>query len=263
MSDLAGKKIVVTGAAGGIGLATSKLAASLGASVLAVDNDAAVEDTAALIRADGGHAEAVRADVSDENDVAGFVAECVNRFGNIDGLHANAGIIGADKPFRDLTPEDWQRTLGINLVGTFLCVKHVAAHLVAQKSGAIVCTASVAGLRANAGPVDYSASKAGVISMTQTIAYELYGTGVRINAVCPGLIETGMTESIFTNARERGTEARIGQVNPSARHGTPDEIAEMACFLLSDAASYVNGQAFPVDGGLSASHPWVYPQGKG
>jgi NAD(P)-dependent dehydrogenase (short-subunit alcohol dehydrogenase family) len=263
MSDLAGKKIIVTGAAGGIGLATSKLAASLGASVLAVDNNAAVEDTAALIRADGGHAEAVKADVSDENDVAGFVAECVNRFGNIDGLHANAGIIGAHKPFQDLTPEDWQRTLGINLVGTFLCIKHVAAHLVAQESGAIVCTASVAGLRANAGPVDYSASKAGVISMTQTIAYELYGTGVRINAVCPGLIETGMTEGIFTSARERGTEGRIGQVNPSARHGTPDEIAEMACFLLSDAASYVNGQAFPVDGGLSASHPWVFPQGKG
>jgi NAD(P)-dependent dehydrogenase (short-subunit alcohol dehydrogenase family) len=263
MSDLVGKKIIVTGAAGGIGLATSKLAASLGASVLAVDNDAAVEDTATLIRADGGHAEAVRADVSDENDVAGFVAECVNRFGNIDGLHANAGIIGAYKPFQDLTPEDWQRTLGINLVGTFLCIKHVAAHLVAQKGGSIVCTASVAGLRANAGPVDYSASKAGVISMTQTIAYELYGTGVRINSVCPGLIETGMTESIFTSARERGTEARIGQVNPSARHGTPDEIAEMACFLLSDAASYVNGQAFPVDGGLSASHPWVFPQGKG
>jgi NAD(P)-dependent dehydrogenase (short-subunit alcohol dehydrogenase family) len=263
MSDLAGKKIIVTGAAGGIGLATSKLAASLGASVLAVDNNAAVGDTAALIRADGGHAEAVKADVSDENDVAGFVAECVNRFGNIDGLHANAGIIGAHKPFQDLTPEDWQRTLGINLVGTFLCIKHVAAHLVAQESGAIVCTASVAGLRANAGPVDYSASKAGVISMTQTIAYELYGTGVRINAVCPGLIETGMTEGIFTSARERGTEGRIGQVNPSARHGTPDEIAEMACFLLSDAASYVNGQAFPVDGGLSASHPWVFPQGKG
>jgi len=263
MSDLAGKKIIVTGAAGGIGLATSKLAASLGASVLAVENNAAVEDTAASIRADGGHAQAVRADVSDENDVAGFAAECVDLFGNIDGLYANAGIIGAYKPFQDLTPEDWQRTLGINLVGTFLCIKHVAAYLVAQKSGAIVCTASVAGLRANAGPVDYSASKAGVISMTQTIAYELYGTGVRINAVCPGLIETGMTESIFSNARERGTEGRIGQVNPSARHGTPDEIAEMACFLLSDAASYVNGQAFPVDGGLSASHPWVFPQGKG
>jgi NAD(P)-dependent dehydrogenase (short-subunit alcohol dehydrogenase family) len=262
MSDLAGKRIIVTGAAGGIGRANSVLAASSGAAVLAVDIDADVDDTAAMIRADGGQAESVRADVSDENDVAGFVAECVEHFGGIDGLHANAGIIGAYKPFHKLTPDDWQRTLGINLVGSFLCVKHVAAHLVAQKSGAIVCTASVAGLRANAGPVDYSASKAAVISMTQTIAYELYGTGVRINAVCPGLIETGMTESIFTSARERGTEERIGQVNPSARHGTPEEIAAMVCFLLSDASSYVNGQALPVDGGLSASHPWVFPQSK-
>ena len=139
-------------------------------------------------------------------------------------------------------------------------MKHVAQHLVAKKSGSIVCTASVAGLRANAGGVDYSASKAGVISLVQTIAYELYGTGVRINAVCPGLIETGMTEPIFAGARRKGTADRIGQINPSARHGSPEEIAEMVCFLLSDAGSYVNGQAIAVDGGLSASHPWVYPQ---
>jgi len=262
MTNLSGKVIIVTGAASGIGRATSELAAKSGASVLAVDNAEAVAETAAHIEGLGGHAIATRADVSDENDVSRFVAECIEHFGRIDGLHANAGVIGAYKPFQELTPDDWQRTLGINLVGTFLCIKHVAAQLVAQQSGAIVCTASVAGLRANAGPVDYSASKAGVISMTQTIAYELYGTGVRINAVCPGLIETGMTESLFTRARDKGSAARIGQVNPSARHGTPAEIAEMACFLLSDAASYVNGQAFPVDGGLSASHPWVFPQNK-
>lgn len=263
MTTLADKNIIVTGAASGIGRATSILAAQLGASVYAVDYSEKVEETAAHIESAGGHAIAVRADISDENDVAGFVDECVQRLGRIDGLHANAGVIGAFKPFGELTTEDWQRTLGINTVGTFLCIKHVAEHLIEQHSGAIICTASVAGLRANAGPADYSASKAAVISMTQTIAYELYGTGVRINAVCPGLVETGMTESLFTRARAKGTEARIGQVNPSARHGTPEEIAEMACFLLSDAASYVNGQAFPVDGGLSASHPWVYPQSKG
>ena len=99
-----------------------------------------------------------------------------------------------------------------------------------------------------------------MISLVQTIAYELYGTGVRINAVCPGLIETGMTEPIFAGARRKGTASRIGQINPSKRHGEPEEIAEMVCFLLSDAASYVNGQAIAVDGGLSASHPWVFPQ---
>ena len=129
-----------------------------------------------------------------------------------------------------------------------------------QGAGAIVATASVAALRANAGGVDYSASKAGVISIAQTVAYQLYGTGIRINAICPGLIETGMTKPTFDRARERGTEGRIGQVNPTKRYGQPEEIGQMACFLLSDKASYVNGQAIPVDGGLSASHPWVFPR---
>jgi NAD(P)-dependent dehydrogenase (short-subunit alcohol dehydrogenase family) len=118
----------------------------------------------------------------------------------------------------------------------------------------------VAGLRANAGGVDYSASKAGVISIVQTVAYALYGEGIRINAICPGLIETGMTRPIFERAAERGTTDRIGQINPTRRFGQPDEIAQMACFLLSDRSSYVNGQAIAVDGGLSASHPWVYPR---
>ena len=119
---------------------------------------------------------------------------------------------------------------------------------------------SVAGLRANAGGVDYSASKAGVISIVQTTAYQTYGSGVRINAICPGLIETGMTKPTFERARARGNEDKIGQINPMKRFGQPSEIGEMACFLLSDRASYVNGQAVAVDGGLSASHPWVYPR---
>ena len=260
MTELAGKTIIITGAASGIGRATSLLAASKGASVLAVDYAEEVDETVASIESAGGVAAAVRADVSVESDVNEFITDCVDRYGGIDGLYANAGVSGGNKPFQELTLDDWQRTLSINLVGTFLCVKHAARHLVEQQHGSIVCTASVAGLRANAGGVDYSASKAGVISMVQTIAYELYGSGVRINAVCPGLIETGMTESIFTRARAKGSEDRIGQVNPTARYGKPSEIAEMACFLLSDAASYVNGQAFPVDGGLSASHPWVFPR---
>ena len=118
----------------------------------------------------------------------------------------------------------------------------------------------MAGLRANAGGVDYSASKAGVISIVQTTAYQTYGSGVRINAICPGLIETGMTKPTFERARARGNEDKIGQINPMKRFGQPSEIGEMACFLLSDRASYVNGQAVAVDGGLSASHPWVYPR---
>jgi len=145
-------------------------------------------------------------------------------------------------------------------VGVFLAIKHSVPHFIGQGHGAIVCTASVAGLRANAGGVDYSASKAGVISIVQTTAYQLYGTGVRINAICPGLIETGMTKPTFDMARARGSEDKIGQINPAKRYGQPQEIGEAACFLLSDRASYVNGHALPVDGGLSASHPWVFPR---
>ena len=127
----------------------------------------------------------------------------------------------------------------------------------AAGGGAIICTASVAGLRANAGKSAYAASKAGVISLVQTAANDLYGTGVRVNAICPGLIRTGMTQPIFEGARARGSEGRIGQLNPLRRPGEPREIAAMALFLASDEASYVNGQAFAVDGGLSSTHPFT------
>jgi NAD(P)-dependent dehydrogenase (short-subunit alcohol dehydrogenase family) len=193
MTDLADKKIIITGAASGIGRATSIMATSRGASVLLVDVADNIGDTADLIRAQGGQAIAVQADICKEDAVKALVASCVDEFGGIDGIYANAGISGARKSFLDLTPVEFQKTLEVNILGTFNCIKHVASQMVTQKSGSNVCTASVAGLRANAGGVDYSASKAAIISMTQTIAYQLYGTDVRINAICPGLIETGMT----------------------------------------------------------------------
>lgn len=124
-------------------------------------------------------------------------------------------------------------------------------------SGSIIATASVAGLRSNAGATPYSASKAAVVSLAQTAAFQLAGTGVRVNAVCPGLIETGMTAPVFDAARARGTQGRIGQLNPLRRAGHADEIARVALFLASDESSYVNGQAWAVDGGLSAGHPFV------
>ena len=254
------KRVIITGAGSGIGRATSKLAAGYGAQVVCVDLNPSVHETAAAIQASGGSAIALEADVSDESQVKKYVDACLNEFGRVDGIYANAGVSGGGRPMLELTVEDWQRTLAVNTIGVFLAVKHTVPHFTTQGSGAIVCTASVAGIRANAGGVDYSASKAGVISIAQTVAYQLYGTGIRINAICPGLIETGMTKPAFDRARERGTTDRIGQINPTKRFGNPPEIGEMACFLLSDRASYVNGQAIPVDGGLSASHPWVYPQ---
>lgn len=124
-------------------------------------------------------------------------------------------------------------------------------------SGSIIATASVAGLRSNAGSTDYSASKAAVISLMQTTSYQLSGTGIRCNAICPGLIETGMTGPVYEVARKKGTERKIGQLNPMRRGGVADEVARVALFLGSDEASYVNGQAWAVDGGLSAGHPFV------
>src|SRR4029077_14947016 len=157
------------------------------------------------------------------------------------------------------TVEHWQEVLRVNLIGAFLAIKHAGPHMVKQGAGSIICTASVAGLRANAGGNPYSASKAGVNSLVQTAANSLYGTGLRVNAICPGLIETGMTEPIFERARERGTHEKIGQLNPLQRAGGPQEIAAMALFLVSDESSYVNGQAFPVDGGLTSTLPFTKP----
>ena len=126
-----------------------------------------------------------------------------------------------------------------------------------KSSGSIIATASVAGLRSNAGTTPYSASKAAVISVAQTVAFQLGGTGIRVNAICPGLIETGMTAEVFEKARKRGTEIKIGQLNPARRAGRADEVARVALFLGSDESSYVNGQAWAVDGGLSAGHPFI------
>lgn len=258
MADLKGKKIIITGASSGIGRASAKLAVQRGASVLAVDID---PNTAATADELNGAIAFMQVDVSKEEQVAAMAERCVRTFGGIDGIFANAGIDAGGVPFLEQTAEHWQRILAINTIGVFLCIKHTAPYLTKQAYGSIVCTASVAGLRANAGAVSYSASKAGVISIVQTTSYHLYGTGVRVSAVCPGLIETNMTQRMFDKLRGLGKEARIGLINPTKRHGQPSEIAEMACFLLSDAASYVNGQAIAIDGGLSASHPWAYPRG--
>lgn len=260
MQTLKGKTAIVTGAASGIGRASAKLFAAHGAAVVVLDRAAEVQDTADAIRAAGGRAIALVKDSSSEPDIAAAVQTAVNEFGGLDVCYANAGISGGLVPFFEETAERFSEIVKINLIGTFLLAKYAAIEMVKHRRGSIICTASVAGLRSGAGGVPYSASKAGVISLVQTIANQLSGSGVRINAICPGLIETGMTRPIFERARERGTEGRIGQLNPLQRNGEPEEIAQTALFLASDAASYVNGQAIAVDGGLSSSHPVVIPR---
>ncbi len=250
-----GKSVLVTGAASGIGQATARLFASEGAHVLAVDLDAP---------ADEGPITGLAGDAGREADVAAMIAAAIARHGGLDIVCANAGISGGLAGLFDQSAADWEALLRVNLVGPFLAIKHGAqAMRAAGRPGAIVCTASVAGLRAGAGGPAYSASKAGVINLVQTAAQQLTGTGIRVNAVCPGLIETGMTRMIYDHARAKGREDMIGQLNPLRRGGEPEEIARAIAFLASDEASYVNGHALVVDGGLSTSHPFAKPRAAG
>ena len=258
MGRLSGKKAIVTGAASGIGRASDRIFAREGARVVAVDMvEEGLAATVAMITEAGDIATAVTADAGSEDDVADFINNCVETYGGLDVIYANAGVSGGRVPLGQQTVEMWRNVLQINLIGPFLAIKHAAPIMLAQGKGSIICTASVAALRANAGGPPYAASKAGVVSLVQTTANELFASGVRVNAICPGLIETGMTKPTFDRARARGTEEKIGQLNPTRRNGEPEEIANMALFLASDEASYVNGQAYAVDGGLSSTHPFV------
>lgn len=258
MGRLEQKRAIVTGAGSGIGRASAILFAEQGARVLAVDIDEpGVRGTCDAIAATGGTAIAVAADAGCERDVPRFVERCISEFGGVDVLFANAGISGKLGPLDVQSVSIWNDVLRVNLIGPYLAAREVAPHMLGRRSGSIVCTASVAALAANAGPIPYSASKAGVVSLVQTLANEFYGSGVRVNAICPGLIETGITKPLFDDARARGKQDKIGQFNPLARPGRPEEIAMLALFLASDEASYVNGQAIAADGGLSSTLPFA------
>ena len=257
MGRLEGRTAVITGAASGIGRAASLLFAHEGAKVVCCDRADTVEETAAMVVKAGGKAVALNGDAGDETFVEAYIARAQSEFGGLDVVWANAGISGGWMPLDEQTPDYWAEILRVNLIGAFLAVKHASRVMIPTGKGSIICTASVAGIRSGAGGPAYSASKAGVISLAQTSANEFYGTGVRVNAIAPGLIETGMTKPIFDGARARGNEDKIGQLNPLTRYGVADEIAHTALFLASDDASYVNGQTIAVDGGLSSSHPVV------
>ena len=237
---LAGKVAIVTGAGSGIGKASVDLFRQEGATVVGAD----------LKNAD------VECDAGFEYDVSTLVEQVVAEHGGLDIFFANAGVSGGFDGIFDQDAAAWAEILRINLIGPFLAVKYAAPHIKARGGGSIIATASVAGLRAGAGGPAYSASKAGVINLVKVAATQLAGSNVRVNAICPGLIETGMTQFMFDRARSKGQDEQIGHLNPLKRGGTPPEIAQAALFLASDESSYVNGQAIVVDGGLSASHPF-------
>ncbi len=239
---LDGKVAIVTGAASGIGKATAARFAAEGAKVIAAD----VAPSDDVVAADAGR----------EEDVCALIAKAVRDHGGLDIFFANAGVAGGLASIFEQTPDDWQEILRVNLIGPFLAIKHAAPLIKDRGGGSIICTASVAGIRAGAGGPAYSASKAGVINLVAVAATQLAGSNVRVNAICPGLIETGMTRPFYDWARASGKEDRLGHLNPLKRGGEPDEIASAALFLASDESSYVNGHALVVDGGLSISHPY-------
>jgi NAD(P)-dependent dehydrogenase (short-subunit alcohol dehydrogenase family) len=240
MQSLAGKVAIVTGAASGIGKAAVQLFRSEGAIVVGADLGEGVD---------------VRADAGSDSDVANLVRSVVSKHGGLDIVFANAGISGGWATISEQSAEDWAEILRVNLIGPFLAIKYSAPVIAERGGGSIICTASVAGLRSGAGGAAYSASKAGVINLVQVAAQQLSGSGVRVNAICPGLIETGMTKPMYDMARTAGKAHKIGELNPLKRGGEPEEIAKAALFLASDQSSYVNGAALVVDGGLSSSHP--------
>ncbi|KAF8638076.1 hypothetical protein AX16_010708 [Volvariella volvacea WC 439] len=206
----------------------------------------------------------LQADAADENAISSVCSRVLEEEGRLDVFFANAGIATKDT-LHNTTAETFMNVMRVNALSCFLAIKHASAAMLKKNpskgkpntGGSIILTASIAGIRSGAGTIDYSASKAAVNSLAQTAAYQLLRTDIRVNSICPGLIETGMTDATFEYARQRGTAGKIGQLNPLGRYGIAEEIAQAAIFLASDDSSYVNGQNFAVDGGLSASHPVV------
>lgn len=256
MGTLKGKVAIITGAGSGIGRASALRFAAEGAKLVLGDKTEAVHQTAQLVKDVGGSVTALQIDAGVEADVEKLVKTAIDTYGDLHIAFANAGISGGMAGIFDLTPDQWAEILRVNLIGPWLMVKHAGqAMMDGGKGGSIILTASVAGIRSGAGGPAYSASKAGVINLAMVSAQQMSETGVRVNAICPGLTETGMTKPTFDYAREKDVMHKVGRLNPLRRAAQPEELANVALFLASDQASYVNGQAIAVDGGLSSSHP--------
>ena len=247
-----GKVALVTGAGGGIGRATALAFAREGARVVASDvAGAGGEETARLVADAGGEALHVACDVTRPAEVEALVAAAVDSFGRLDCAHNNAGVEGAYSRTADCDEENFDRTCAVNLKGVYLCLKAEIAHMLdAGGGGAIVNTASVAGVEGAKNLPAYVASKHGVMGLTRTAALEYATRGIRVNAVCPGPIRTRMLEAIMEE-NPRMEPAMIAAV-PMRRLGAPEEIAEAVVWLCSDRASYVTGQGLVVDGGFTA-----------
>jgi NAD(P)-dependent dehydrogenase (short-subunit alcohol dehydrogenase family) len=243
-----GKVAFVTGAANGIGRAAGLAFARQGASVVVTDvSEPNNQDTARMIQELGGQALAVRCDVSRAEDVQRALNATIETFGRLDFAFNNAGIEYTIKPAADVTEEEWDRIIDIDLRGVFLCMKYEIPLILKQGGGAIVNTSSGAGVKGFKGGAAYVAAKHGVVGLTKSVALDYASSNIRINAVCPGIIDTPMMDR-FSGRTAEGRQAVIAQ-EPVGRMGKPEEIAATVVWLCSDAASFVVGSAIIVDGG--------------
>lgn len=248
------KIAIITGASSGIGRATALLFAEEGAKLVLGDvAEDALEQSSTMVRKQGGIVVSKKTDVSIESDVKGLIELAIERFSTVDILCNNAGITGELVDVEELDGNAWNRVLNVNLLGAAYGIKHVAGYMRKKRMGSIVNTSSVAGIRSGAGGNAYSASKAALINLTMTAACDLGKDNVRVNAVCPGLVETGMTQAVFDYARKSGKEDKLGSRCELRRAGRPEEVARAILFFASDESSYITGQALPVDGGNTAS----------
>jgi NAD(P)-dependent dehydrogenase (short-subunit alcohol dehydrogenase family) len=252
---LDGKVAVVTGAAGVIGRATMQLLAERGARIVAVDRSEQDLQIAIGGLPASAQALAVSADVTSEDEVADYVRAAVDKFGTIDVFHNNAGIEGDIAPITKYSLETFRRVLDVNVVGVFLGMKHVLPVMLKQNRGSVINTASIAGLIGSPDIAVYTASKHAVIGLTKAAAVECSTTGVRVNCVCPGLIDSRMLSAIVEGRNPGNTPVpneRIVERIPARRLGQASEVASIVAFLGSDEASYVSGSAYTVDGGRTA-----------
>jgi len=252
VSKLTGKVAVVTGAASGIGKATAQLFAAEGASVVASDwSEEAGVAAAKAISDNGGDVVFVRADVSRPEDVQAVVTTAAQRFGGLDVIFNNAGIEGEQAATADCSIENWDRVISVNLKGVFLGMKYAIPEMLKRGGGSIVNNASVAGIVGFRNIPAYCASKGGVIQLTKTAALEYATQGIRVNAICPGVIWTPMVER-FTGDSEEARKA-FEAMEPVGRFGSAEEVARLALYLASDDSSFCTGAPFIVDGGFVAA----------